>query len=160
MEIKKVGVVGCGLMGSGITQVCAQAGFETIVHELDESVLQNGTARIDKSLSRLVQKEKISELDKASAQKLIKTTTDLRKLKNVDLIIEAASEDIAIKRSIFKTLDEECGPATIFATNTSSLSVIDIAARTGRTDKFCGLHFFNPVPAMPLVEVVRTRTTS
>ncbi|MCA9735890.1 MAG: 3-hydroxybutyryl-CoA dehydrogenase [Deferribacteres bacterium] len=160
MEIKKVGIIGCGLMGSGIAQVCAQAGIQTVVHEIDKDALEKGMSRIDKGLGRLEKKEKITTEEKSSIQGRITGTTDLLKLKDSDLIIEAAIEDIAIKRSIFKTLDEECKPETIFATNTSSLSVIDIAARTSRTDRFCGLHFFNPVPVMALVEVVRTLTTS
>ncbi|KAA3616237.1 MAG: 3-hydroxybutyryl-CoA dehydrogenase [Calditrichaeota bacterium] len=160
MEIKTVGVVGCGLMGSGIAQVCAQAGFDVIVHELNDDLLAKGLAKIDKNLSRLVKKEKIAEADKANILKKITGTSDLLRLKSAQIIIEAVSEDIAVKRSIFRTLDEECPPETIFATNTSSLSVIEIAARTNRADKFCGLHFFNPVPVMPLVEVVRTITTT
>ncbi len=160
MQIKKVGIVGCGLMGSGIAQVCAHAGFATIVHELDEGLLKKGIGSIEKNLSRLVKKEKISESDKAATLENLTGTVDLLDLKNSHLVIEAVSEDIAVKRSLFKTLDEECYPEAIFATNTSSLSVIEIAARTNRADKFCGLHFFNPVPVMPLVEVVRTLTTS
>lgn len=160
MKIEKVGVVGCGLMGAGIAQVCAQAGFDTTVHELKDNLLGKGMQRIEKSLSRLVAKEKITEDDKSAALGRISGTTDLNDLNQKHLIIEAVSEDIAVKRALFKSLDDICQPATIFATNTSSLSVIEIAARTNRADKFCGLHFFNPVPVMALVEVVRTITTS
>ncbi len=160
MDIKTVGVVGCGLMGSGIAQVAAQAGYRTIVREIDEPTLKKGLQSIDKFLSRSVEKGKISAEDKQAVLDRLQGTTQLADLKDCDIVIEAVVENIEIKKQVFSELDAVCPPHTIFATNTSSLTVIEMAAATNRADRFVGLHFFNPVPIMKLVEVVRTVSTS
>ena len=160
MAIKKVGVLGCGLMGSGIVQVCAQAGLETVVREVDQKFIDNGLGMINKNLSRAVKKEKISQSDMDGILGRIKGTLELEDLKDCDLIMEAVVENLKIKNDMFSTLDKICGEKTIFASNTSSLTIIEMAASTNRPDRFCGLHFFNPVPVMKLVEVVKTIATS
>ncbi|MCI0526819.1 MAG: 3-hydroxyacyl-CoA dehydrogenase NAD-binding domain-containing protein [Nitrospira sp.] len=160
MQIKQVGVVGCGLMGSGITQVCAQAGYPVIVREISQELLGKGLKSIDKFLSVGVERKKLTEEQKAQTLARIKGTVHLEDLKNCDLIIEAVVEDINLKKEIFGTLDKLCPPETILASNTSSLTVIEMAAVTHRPDRVAGLHFFNPAPLMKLVEVVRTIATS
>lgn len=160
MQIKKVGVLGCGLMGSGIAQVCATAGFETYVRELDQKYLDKGFAGIEKSLSKFEEKGKISAEQKTEIQNRLHGTTSLDDLKDCDLIIEVVVEDIAVKNEMFSYLDKICGEHTIFASNTSSLTIAEMAAATSRPDKVVGLHFFNPVPLMKLVEVVRSVATS
>lgn len=159
-EIKRVAVLGCGLMGSGIAEVIAKAGFETWVRELNSDLLNKGKASIEKSLHRAVEKGKLSADDRDAALSRIHTTTDLQDLKDCDLIIEAVTEQLDVKNEMFRTLDGICPPHTIFASNTSSLTVTDMAAATSRPDRTVGLHFFNPVPVMKLVEVVRTIVTS
>ena len=160
MAIKKVGVIGAGLMGSGIAQVAAAAGYETVVREVSQEFLDKGLSRIDGFLSKSVEKGKLTSEQKAATLKNLSGTTKLEDLKDCDLIIEAITEDIKLKRETFATLDKVCSASTIFASNTSSLTVIEMAAATQRPDKFVGLHFFNPVPIMKLVEVVRTIQTS
>ena len=160
MGIKKVGVLGCGLMGAGIAQVCAQAGFETMVREVDQKFIDKGFGTIQKNLARGVEKGKISEEDKEGTLGRLKGTLELEDLKDSDLIIEAIIEDLELKNGIYSTIDRICPDKTIFASNTSSLTVMSMAASTKRTDRFCGMHFFNPVPVMKLVEVVRTVATS
>ena len=159
-EIKRVAVLGCGLMGSGIAEVVAKAGFETWVRELNSDLLNKGKASIEKSLNRAVEKGKLSADDRDAALSRIHTTTELQDLKDCDLIIEAVTEQLDVKNEMFRTLDGICPPHTIFASNTSSLTVTDMAAATSRPDRTVGLHFFNPVPVMKLVEVVRTIVTS
>ncbi len=158
-EIKRVGILGCGLMGSGIAQVCAQAGYDTLVREPTEEPLQKGLAGIDKQLARLVEKEKIAASDRVSALARIRGTTRLEELADRDIVIEAVVEDLAVKNEIWRTLDGLCSPDAIFASNTSSLTIADMAAATQRPGRLVGLHFFNPVPVMKLVEVVRTIAT-
>ncbi len=160
MEIKKVGVVGCGLMGSGIAEISAKAGLDVVVREVDDEALWSGEGRVRKSLDRAVEREKITEDEREEVLGRISFTTRLKDLKKVDLVIEAIVEDPAIKHTLFKELDETCKPETILASNTSSLTITDMAAATERPDKLVGLHFFNPVPVMKLVEVVRTIATS
>ncbi len=160
MEIKTVGVIGCGLMGGGIAQVAAQAGFKTIVREVNDEILQKGLARIDKFLSRSVEKGKMTAEQKDAVMGNLHGTTELSALKDCDIIIEAVVENIELKKEIFSELDKTCPEHTIFASNTSSLTVTEMAAATNRPDRFVGLHFFNPVPVMKLVEVVRTIATS
>jgi len=160
MEIKKVGVVGCGLMGSGIAQVCAQSGYQVVVSEINDTLLNKGMASIDRFLTKSVEKEKISQQDKDSALSRIKGTTNTKDLSDCDLIIEAIIENMDLKKKVFAELDKVCPQHTVLATNTSVLSVIDIATATARPDKVLGLHFFNPAPVMGLVEVVRTIATS
>jgi 3-hydroxybutyryl-CoA dehydrogenase len=160
MEISKVGVVGCGQMGSGITQVCAQAGYPVIVSEINDELLKKGLAAIDASLTRSVQKEKITPPDREATLDRIKGTTDTGEFADCDLIIEAAVEDIDLKKKIFREIDKICPEHTILATNTSCLSIIGMAVVTKQPDKVLGMHFFNPVPVMKLLEIVRTIATS
>jgi 3-hydroxybutyryl-CoA dehydrogenase len=159
MAIQKVGVVGCGLMGSGIAQVCAQSGFPTIVREVSAEIVEKGLKSIDKNLARLVEKNTITEAQKTDVRGRLKGTTALADLKDCDLIIEAIIEQLSAKRELFGALDALCPPSTIFASNTSSLTITEIATATKRPQRFVGLHFFNPVPVMKLVEVVRTIAT-
>jgi 3-hydroxybutyryl-CoA dehydrogenase len=159
MAIQKVGVVGCGLMGSGIAQVSAQAGFTTVVREVNAQLVDKGLAGIDKNLARLVEKGTIQEAAKGEIRGRLKGTTALDDLKDCDVIIEAIIEQLPVKRELFSALDAMCPAHTIFASNTSSLTITEIAASTKRPQRFVGLHFFNPVPIMKLVEVVRTIAT-
>jgi 3-hydroxybutyryl-CoA dehydrogenase len=160
MEIKKVGVVGCGLMGSGIAQVCALSGYQVVVSEINDELLKKGMASINSRLAKDVEKGKLSAKDKDSALSRIKSTTSTRDFSGCDIVIEAVIENIDLKKKIFTELDKVCLPDTILATNTSVLSVIDIARATSRPEKVLGLHFFNPVPVMELVEVIKTIATS
>jgi len=159
-DIQRVGVLGCGLMGSGIAQVAATAGYETIVRDVSNEVLNRGRAGIEKSLAKLVEKGKLQPTDRDAALKRLTFTTVVADLRNVDIVIEAITEDLALKNVLFQELDGLCGAGTIFASNTSSLTIAEMAGATKRADRFVGLHFFNPVPLMALVEVVRTITTS
>jgi len=159
MAIQKVGVVGCGLMGSGIAQVCAAAGFPTLVREVSAELVEKGLKGIEKNLSRLVDKGTITETAKGEIRGRLKGTTSIEDLKGSDLIIEAIIEQLPAKRELFAALDALCPPPTIFASNTSSLTITEIATATKRPQRFVGLHFFNPVPVMKLVEVVRTIST-
>jgi 3-hydroxybutyryl-CoA dehydrogenase len=160
MEIKSVGVVGCGLMGAGITQVCAQSGYQVTVSEISDDLLNKGLNSIASRLAKDVEKGKISEPDKESILARIKGTTSIKDLSGCDLVIEAAVENLELKKKIFAELDKVCPKDTILATNTSVLSIIDIANATTRQEKVLGLHFFNPVPVMKLVEVIKTIATS
>jgi len=160
MEIKKVGVVGCGLMGSGIAQVCAQSGYQVVVSEINDELLNKGLASINSALSRSVDKGKLSQQDKDAVLSRIKGTTNTKDFYDCDLMIEAAIENIDLKRKIFAEIDKICPKHAILATNTSCLSIIDMAMATTRPDKVLGLHFFNPVPVMQLIEIVRTVATS
>ncbi len=159
MSIERVGVVGCGLMGSGIAEVAARAGGDVTVREASADLLRTGRDRIERSMERAVSKEKMTAAERDRALGRLRFTTELSDLAACDLIIEAIVEDLGAKRSVFQALDALCGAKTIFASNTSSLPISDIAAATSRPDRFVGLHFFNPVPAMALVEVVRTLLT-
>jgi 3-hydroxybutyryl-CoA dehydrogenase len=159
MAIEKVGVVGCGLMGAGIAQVCAQAGFQTVVREVSPELVEKGLKGIEKNLARLVEKGTITEVAKAEIRGRIKGVTPVEDLKDCDLVIEAIIEQLPLKRELFSTLDDLCPAHTIFASNTSSLTITEIAAATKRPQRFVGLHFFNPVPVMKLVEVVKTIAT-
>ncbi len=160
MEIKKVGVVGCGLMGSGIAEIAAKSGFEVTVREVDEAALGAGKGRIEKSLGKAVEKGKLEEADRDAALTRLTFTTAVEDLADSDIVIEAIVESLDAKNELFGALDDLCGQHTIFASNTSSLTVTDMAAATKRPDRVVGLHFFNPVPVMKLVEVVRTIATS
>jgi 3-hydroxybutyryl-CoA dehydrogenase len=159
MTIQKVGVVGCGLMGSGIAQVCATAGFQTMVREVSSDIVEKGLRNIDKNLTRLVEKGALEESKKGEIRGRLKGTTALDDLSDYDLVIEAIIEQLPAKRELFGALDVLCPASTIFASNTSSLTITEIAAATKRPERFVGLHFFNPVPVMKLVEVVRTIAT-
>ncbi|MFC1860244.1 3-hydroxyacyl-CoA dehydrogenase family protein [Chloroflexota bacterium] len=160
MEIKKVGVVGCGLMGSAIAQVCAQSGYDVAVSEVSDELLSKGLASINSSLTRNKRKGRISQQDKDSTLARIKGATDFKGFADCDLIIEAAVENMEVKKKIFADLDKICPRDAILATNTSCLSIMDIAKVTTRLGKVVGVHFFNPVPLMKLVEIVKTTATS
>ncbi len=159
-DTKRVGVLGCGLMGSGIAQVTAAAGYETVVRDVSKELLDRGRAGIEKSLAKFVEKGRLAAEGRDATLKRLSFTTAVADLKGADVVIEAITEDLGLKTALFKELDGLCAPATIFASNTSSLTVAELAAATKRADRFVGLHFFNPVPLMQLVEVVRTVTTS
>ena len=159
MAIQKVGVVGCGLMGSGIAQVSAAAGFTTVVREVSPEIVDKGLKGIEKNLARLVEKGTITAAAQAEIRGRLKGTTAVEDLKDCDVIVEAIIENLPAKHDLFKALDGICPASTIFASNTSSLTVTEIAAATKRPQRFVGLHFFNPVPVMKLVEVVRTIAT-
>ena len=158
-DIKRVGVLGCGLMGSGIAQVAAAAGYETRVRDVAPAVLDKAKAGIQKSLAKLVEKGKLTAEAREAAIARLAWTTAVADLKDCDIVIEAVPEDLDLKNALWKELDGLCPAHTIFASNTSSLTVAAMAA-AARPDRFVGLHFFNPVPLMQLVEVVRTVTTS
>ena len=160
MPIQTVGVIGCGLMGSGIAQVCAQAGYKTIVREVNDDLLKKGLSKIEGFLSKSFEKGKLTAEQKQSTMSNLTGTTHVAALKDADIIIEAAIENINLKKELFGELDKLCPSHTIFASNTSSLTITEMAAATKRPDRFVGLHFFNPVPLMKLVEVVRTIATS
>ncbi len=160
MAIERVGVVGFGAMGSGIAQVCAQAGFQVKVREIDQAAIDRGWKSVDGSLARIVKAGRMTEDDARAARGRISASTALADLKDSDLIIEAVLEVADVKCQVFEELDKVCPASTIFASNTSSLPIIDMAIRTKRPDRFAGLHFFNPAPVMQLVEVVRALTTS
>jgi 3-hydroxybutyryl-CoA dehydrogenase len=159
-DIKKVGVLGCGLMGSGIAQTVAAAGFTTVARDVTQPLLDRGRAGILKSLGKLVEKGKLSAPDRDATLGRLTFRTDLEALRDADLVIEAVTEELELKNRLWQELDRLCPPHTIFASNTSSLSIAAMGGATSRPDRFLGLHFFNPVPLMPLVEVIRTVTTS
>ena len=159
MAIQRVGVVGCGLMGSGIAQVVAVAGFETTVREVNAELVEKGLKGIEKNLNRLVEKGTITDAVKGQIRSRLKGATSIDDLKNCDVIVEAIIEQLPAKRELFSALDKICPASTIFASNTSSLTITEIATATKRPQRFVGLHFFNPVPVMKLVEVVRTIAT-
>jgi len=155
MEFKKVLIIGAGQMGSGIAQVMAQNGIDVTIRDIKQEFVTNGIAAIDKNLARLVEKGKLTAEVKAATMARISGVVDLDEAScNVDLIVEAASENIAIKKDIFQTLDKLCPERTIFASNTSSVSITALAAMTNRSDKFIGMHFFNPAPVMKLIEII------
>ena len=159
MEIVKVGVVGCGLMGHGITQICAQAGWDVVVREIDQKQLDKGIGKIEKQLGRAVDKGKLESADADAVRARITPTLDYADLAGCDLVIEAITEDLDAKLAMWREVDEIVKPEAFFATNTSSLAVAAQAEATGRPEKFLGLHFFNPAQVMPLLEVVRADAT-
>jgi 3-hydroxybutyryl-CoA dehydrogenase len=159
-EIQKVGVVGCGLMGRGIAQVCAAAGYETVVREVNETLLEKGLGAVRAQLDRAVEKGKLGAEARDETLGRLTGTVSLDDLADCDLVIEAIVENIDAKKDLLGALDRQNPDHTIFASNTSSLTVTEMGASTGRPDRFVGLHFFNPVPVMKLVEVVRTGSTS
>ena len=160
MEIAKVGVVGCGLMGHGITQICAQAGWDVTVREADQGALDKGVGKIEKQLARSVEKGKLADADADAIRGRITPTLDYADLADCDLVIEAISEDLEAKLEMWREVDGLVKADAFLATNTSSLSVAEQAAATGRPEKFLGLHFFNPAQVMPLLEVVKAEQTS
>ena len=160
MAIKTVGVLGCGLMGSGIAQISAAAGYKTIVREVEEGFLKKGMGRIEKFLAGGVEKGKVTVDEKDKTLGNLTGTTKLEELRDCDIVIEAIIENIDEKAKAYGVLDSVVGEHTIFCSNTSSLCITELAAKTKRPDRFAGLHFFNPVPLMKLVEVIRGLTTS
>lgn len=160
MQINKVGIVGCGLMGSGIAQVCAQSGYQVVVSEANEELLNKGLASINSFLIKSIEKGKISEHDKDTTLGRIKGTTNINDFSDCDLVIEAVNENMDLKKKVFAELDKICPQHAILSTNTSALSIIDIATVTSRLDKVLGVHFMYPVPIMRLLELVRTIATS
>lgn len=160
MAMKKIGVLGGGLMGSGIAQVAAQAGFTTVVREVTAALGDKARSSIDRTLAKGIEKGKVTAEQREKTLANLSFTTDVSALADCDLVIEAVVEDLEIKNALWRELNGVCPPATIFASNTSSLTVAAMAAASGRPDRMVGLHFFNPVPLMKLVEVVRTVTTS
>jgi 3-hydroxybutyryl-CoA dehydrogenase len=159
MPIEKVGVVGCGLMGSGIAQVTAHAGCDVVVREVSAELVDKGLKSIEKNLQRLVEKNALSAEESAKIRARLRGTTSLEDLRDRDLVIEAIIEQVPAKKELFAALDKLCPKSTIFASNTSSISITEMAMFTSRPDRFLGLHFFNPVPVMKLVEVIRTIAT-
>jgi len=160
MEIKKVGVVGCGVMGRGITQVCAQSGYQVVVSEINDELLSKGLASINSALTKKVAKGELSQQDREAILGRIKGTTEAQEFSNCDLVIEAASENLELKKQIFAEMDRICPEHTTLATNTSCLSVTDMAMATSRPEKVVGLHFMNPAPVMRLLEIVKTTVIS
>lgn len=158
-NIKKVGVLGCGLMGSGIAQVSAQAGYDTVVVEVEQKFLEKGISGIDKSLGKFVEKGKLSAADKDSCMNRLKGSTSLKDLADCDIVVEAITENPQVKKETYTAIDSIVKKEAIFASNTSSLTITELSMATARPKQFVGLHFFNPVPLMKLVEVVRTILT-
>ena len=159
-KIKRVGVLGCGLMGSGIAQVSAQAGYDTVVVEVEQKFLDKGLAGIDKSLGKFVEKGKMSADDKSKTMSRLKGATSLKDLADCDIVVEAITENPKVKKETYTAIDSIVKKDAIFASNTSSLTITELSMATARPKQFVGLHFFNPVPLMKLVEVVRTILTS
>jgi len=160
MKITRVGVLGGGLMGSGIAEVCAKSGYETVVREVSDELAAKGVGRIESSLAKAVDRGKLAPADRDAARNRLSATTKIEDLAACDLIIEAVVENLEAKKELFRELDRLCRETTIFCSNTSSLTITELSATTRRADRFAGLHFFNPVPVMKLVEVVRTIATS
>ena len=160
MEIQKVGIVGAGIMGNGIAQACASAGLDVIMVDINQAAIDKGIESISSSLERLVKKEKLTSEEKTTILSKVTPSLDYADLKNLDLVIEAATENQPIKEKILKQLDDTCAASTIIATNTSSLSVTQLAAKISDPSRVIGMHFFNPVPMMALVEIIRGLQTS
>lgn len=160
MEIKKVGVIGCGFMGSGITQVCAQSGYQVVVSEINDELLNKGLTTIDYYLTRSVLKGKISQQDKDSVLARIKGTTNTKDFSDCDLVIEVVPENIDLKKEVFVRIDKICPERTILASNTSCISIFELAKVTNRPEKVLGMHFLSPVPPSKLLEIVRSAATS
>jgi 3-hydroxybutyryl-CoA dehydrogenase len=160
MEIKQIMVIGAGQMGAGIAQVCASGGYDVYLHDLDEALTKKGKEGISKRLQRDVEKDRISDADKERILRRIHESTDLSNAENVDIVIEAAVENMEIKKTLFQQLDDRAPAHAILATNTSSLPITEIAAATKRPEKVIGMHFMNPVPVMKLVEVIRGLQTT
>lgn len=160
MEIKKIGVVGAGTMGNGIAQVAAQIGCEVVMRDIEDRFVERGLKNIEGFLSKSVEKGKLTQEQKAEILGRIKGTTSMADLKDCDFVVEAVIEDMELKKKVFKELDELLRPEVIIATNTSSMSITEISVATKRPDKVCGMHFFNPVPLMKLVEIIRGYFTS
>lgn len=160
MEIKKVGVLGAGAMGNGIAQLAAQIGCDVVMRDIEDAFVERGMKSIDKFLTKSVEKGKLEAKEKDTIMGRIKGTTDMADLKDVDFLVEAVLEDLDLKKKVFKELDGLCRPEVVLSSNTSSMSITEIAAATSRPEKICGMHFFNPAPLMRLVEIIRGYYTS
>ena len=160
MSIRKVGVLGAGLMGSGIAEVSAKSGYTTVVREVSDELARKGIGRIEASLGKAVERQKLAPADRDATRGRLSSTTSLADLADCDIVVEAIIENLDLKKETYRELDRLCKPETIFCSNTSSLTITEMSAATSRADRFAGLHFFNPVPVMKLVEVVRTIATS
>ncbi len=160
MTVKRVGIVGSGIMGAGIAEVAAKSGFEVVLRSRAQSSADAMVAGLEKSLARQVDKGRLAEADRDATLARVRAVVDLGELSECDLVIESVVEDLATKKHLFSELDRICDETTILATNTSTLPVVEMAMETGRPGRVCGVHFFNPAPAMPLVEIVRSITTS
>jgi 3-hydroxybutyryl-CoA dehydrogenase len=160
VDVKKVGVIGCGLMGSGIVEVCARAGYDVVVREVNDELLQKGLGRVRGSLAKAVSRDKITQEQAEQTMARVHGTLNLDDFGGCDLVVEAAVENMAIKKALFAELDQILPPHALLTSNTSSLCVTEMASVTRRGDKVLGIHFFNPVPVMPLIEFVRTILTS
>jgi 3-hydroxybutyryl-CoA dehydrogenase len=160
MSIQKVGIIGAGTMGNGIAQVCAQAGVEVVMVDVNDAAVQRGLSTISGSLERLVKKDKLAAADKDKVQARVRGTTDYAQIKGVDLVIEAATENVELKLRIIKQIDALISPETVIASNTSSISITQLAAVVSKPERFIGMHFFNPVPVMALVELIRGLQTA
>ena len=160
MEIQRIGVIGVGLMGAGVAEVCALAGYDVLVREINDELLAKGLERIEASMQTAVKHGKLTAADEDAARGRVRGTTRLEDFADRDLVLEAAIEDLHLKRDLFAQLDQICPPDAILASNTSSIPIIQLATATKRPDRVLGMHFFNPVPTMQLVELVRTLTTS
>lgn len=160
MEIKTIGVVGCGLMGAGIAQVCAQSGYQVVVSEVNDELLKKGLISIDSVLNRSVEKGRISQPDKDAILARIEGTTNVDEFSQCDFVIEAVNEDMDLKQKVFAQLDKVCPEHAILSSNTSSMSIVDIALATARPEKVAGMHFNNPAPAMRILEIVKSILTS
>jgi 3-hydroxybutyryl-CoA dehydrogenase len=160
MEIQRIGIIGVGLMGAGVAEVCARAGYDTLVREINDEFLVKGLERIEASMQTAVNHGKLTTADQEAARSRVRGTTRLEDFADRDLVIEAAIEDLHLKKDLFAQLDQICPPHAILTSNTSSIPIIQLAAATQRPDRVLGMHFFNPVPTMQLVELVRTLTTS
>jgi len=160
MAVERVGIVGSGIMGSGIAEVAAKAGFDVVLRSRAQSTADAMVAGLEKSLAKQVERGKISDDDRSAVLGRVRAVSDLGELSSCDLVIESIVEDLAPKKHLFSELDRICGPSALLTTNTSTLPVVEMAMETGRPEQVCGIHFFNPAPMMPLVEVVRAITTS
>ncbi len=160
MSTKRIGIVGSGIMGSGVAECAAVSGHEVVLRSRQQATADKAVASLDKSLSRAVSKDRMTEADKEAALALVTPTSELDRLADCDLVLESVVEDLTTKKHLFSELDRVCGESTVLATNTSTLAVIDMAMETGRPDRVCGIHFFNPAPSMALVELVRPLTAS
>ena len=160
MEIQRIGIIGVGLMGAGIAEVCARAGYDTLAREINDELLARGLDRMETSMQSAVQRGKLTSADQEAARSRVRGTTRLEDFADRDLVIEAAIEDVRLKKDLFAQLDQICPPHAILASNTSSIPIIQLATATKRPDRVLGMHFFNPVPTMQLIELVRTLTTS
>ncbi len=160
MSVKRVGIVGSGIMGSGIAEVAAKAGFDVVLRSRAQSSADAMVAGLEKSLTKQVERGKLSDDDRTAVLGRVRAVSDLGELAACDLVVESIVEDLAAKKHLFSELDRICGASTLLTTNTSTLPVVEMAMETGRPELVCGIHFFNPAPMMPLVEVVRAVTTS